>query len=593
MSSCSQFVFPLQVALNLREMNLMREQSLLTDVTITAEDREFECHRVVLASSCPYFKAMFTYDLRESTERKVTLHGIEATSFAQILNFAYTGTCMLSKQNAADIFVASDLFGILSLRNAAENFLKKCVDFSNCLQILRLSSMYSCPEVTKIAKEFARQNFIDVTQQNEFLQLTIDDVIDYLNDDDINVAREDLVFDAAIRWLRHQPNPTNLTQRVLESVRLPFVRPEYLKIQSTMEVLLNDNAQCLQKISEAISYHHSDSNCGTFLNKQRKPRKRTSREVVMVFGGETRAGSTHEASNDVSYYDPMTSRWDSISILPGAVSAEAFSVVSLGYEIYLTGGTVNGKATNKVTVFYTYLNKWVKLSNMLVPRYHHTCTAIGDMIYAVGGTNGSRCLDDVERYRSDVDKWEKIEKLVHAIKCPAVATHKEKLYVFGGFTDSYVISQSIQVYTIPDKTWTIISSSMIDYTCAHAAPINSKIFLLGGGSKIVKIYDTETDQVSRVSDMLEKRDNCGVTVVGGKIFVTGGVSESSGPSLMTSECYCPLRNKWERIPEMPRPLHRHGSVSMRIPIYQRTDRVSPRTPRTMTSSEEVTSPGIT
>lgn len=151
-----------------------------------------------------------------------------------------------------------------------------------------------------------------------------------------------------------------------------------------------------------------------------------------------------------------------------------------------------------------------------------------------------------------------------------------------------------------------LSCPAIDYTCAKAIPLAQKIYLLGGCSKTVKVYDPKTDVVRKVADMTtvsrskqilfvgsilaltrinnlciftsfrQKRDNCGAAAVGGKIYVTGGISGSNGASLDTAECYCPVLDKWETITTMPKRLYRHGCVSMRIPVY-RTDVVGRRT----------------
>ncbi|XP_076802565.1 kelch-like protein 29 [Clavelina lepadiformis] len=566
----TQFVFPMQGAATLRELNLMREEGILTDVTIVAEDRRFECHRAVLAASCSYFKAMFSYGLRESRETIITLHGIKPIVLDLVLQYAYTGMCVLAKSSVCDLFTAADLFGLLPLREAAVRFLHKCIDHSTCLQIYRLADQHCCKELMNAALTFARKHFSEIIMQDGFLELGVRTLTKYLDDDDLNVIREDLVYDAAMRWIRHDDvTRSQFVEQVLESVRLPFVKPEYLKLQATVDPLIYHNKACVRQVLEARTYQISGEFRDDFFGKQRKPRKCTSKEVVMVFGGEMRIGSLHEHNHDISYFDPLMQKWETMSSLPESLQVKAFSAISMGYEIYLTGGTVRNRAVSDVMTYYTYLNKWCPQSNMLTARYHHTCCCESGMIYAVGGTDGSRCIDEVERYDPVKNIWEPVPPLVHAVKCPALTAYQGKIYVFGGFSDQYVICQAIQVYEIESGFWTALSSPHIDYTCAHAALLSSKIYLLGGSSKVVKVYDPETDEIKRGPDLLQKRDNCGVTSVGSKLYVTGGVGKSSGSSMESAESFCPLRNKWELMPPMRQRLYRHGCVSIRIPIYQR------------------------
>lgn len=37
----------------------------------------FSAHRIVLAATVPYFNAMFTHDMIESTQKDIIMHGIE------------------------------------------------------------------------------------------------------------------------------------------------------------------------------------------------------------------------------------------------------------------------------------------------------------------------------------------------------------------------------------------------------------------------------------------------------------------------------------------------------------------------------------
>ena len=52
---------------HLREqLNRLRKDSVLCDVTITVGGRKIHAHKVVLAASWPYFEKMFTGGLSES-----------------------------------------------------------------------------------------------------------------------------------------------------------------------------------------------------------------------------------------------------------------------------------------------------------------------------------------------------------------------------------------------------------------------------------------------------------------------------------------------------------------------------------------------
>jgi hypothetical protein len=53
------------------EFNLMRKTGELTDVILVFEGKRIPCHRIVLASQCDYFRAMFRSGLKESSAQEI------------------------------------------------------------------------------------------------------------------------------------------------------------------------------------------------------------------------------------------------------------------------------------------------------------------------------------------------------------------------------------------------------------------------------------------------------------------------------------------------------------------------------------------
>lgn len=81
-SSTSQALSPESVApilvyrsqkhsrLSLEQMNEMRADGCLCDVTLIVSNERINAHRLVLASCSNYFRAMFTSEMAESRQRK-------------------------------------------------------------------------------------------------------------------------------------------------------------------------------------------------------------------------------------------------------------------------------------------------------------------------------------------------------------------------------------------------------------------------------------------------------------------------------------------------------------------------------------------
>jgi len=564
-----QFVHPLQGATNVRELNRMRQEGALTDVTLIADRREFECHRAVLAASCPYFKAMFSTGLRETNRSSIKLFGVTAESLDVVLEFAYTGTCVLTKRNAEDVLRTADLIGMLPLRDASAKFMMSCMDVTNCLQIRQIGQDHCLEELLQQTTTFCKKNFADIVHQEQFLILSLDQVVEYLGFDDLNVVNEGVVYDAAIRWVKYDPEERMpFAAIVIDCVRLPFVDPNHLRHQANMDPTIYEKNTFLKQILERKTERKPDELKNVdFVCLQRKPRLCTSKEVLAVFGGEIRAGTYLGKNYNLFCYHCDTEKWETIEMKTNSIKSEAFSTAAIEFGIYITGGIRNNKASSEVHVYLTYTNKWQSLPKMNTARYHHACVTQDNMLYAVGGTDGKRCLADVERYSPFKNEWKVISSLVCAVKCPAVVAYSGKLYVFGGFTDTYAINQAVQIYEPKEDSWTSIYSHSINHACAYAAPLNDKVYLLGGCAKTMKVFNPSTYAFENGPDMPVKRGNCAVAVVNGKLYVTGGVPEPNASSLRSVECYCPIAGKWETLQDMPHGLYRHNAVKIRTPLY--------------------------
>ena len=57
-------------------MESLRLARSLCDVTLIAGGQQFEAHRVVLAASSPYFRAMFAGGMEESRQREITIRHV-------------------------------------------------------------------------------------------------------------------------------------------------------------------------------------------------------------------------------------------------------------------------------------------------------------------------------------------------------------------------------------------------------------------------------------------------------------------------------------------------------------------------------------
>lgn len=157
-------------------MASFRRANTLCDVTIQVEGQQFEAHRVVLAASSAYFRAMFGGKLEESRQKVVTIHNIPAAILGQLIDYCYTSAIEVTEDNVQVLLTAAGVLQFGWVQEVACEFLKRRLDATNCLGIAALADTHSCPDLRLAAESVALQNFLEVVEGTEFYQLPVEEL---------------------------------------------------------------------------------------------------------------------------------------------------------------------------------------------------------------------------------------------------------------------------------------------------------------------------------------------------------------------------------------------------------------------------------
>ena len=243
---------PLQV---LSGLNDLRESSSFCDITICVGDDEYTCHKIVLASFSQYFKAMFSGQLAESRQDKVSINGVEGPMIKALIDYAYTSEVLITKTNVQSLLSVANLLEVLPVRDACCQFMEKNMDETNCLGIHCFAEAHACSELQEKAKIFTLRYFPEVAQQEEFLNLSQAKLIELVSDDSLCVDSEEAVYNAVTRWLCMDKSHSTDYHKVLEHVRLPLLSPYFLHDYVEKQEIIMHSAKCKALLEEAKTYH--------------------------------------------------------------------------------------------------------------------------------------------------------------------------------------------------------------------------------------------------------------------------------------------------------------------------------------------------
>lgn len=320
-----------------------------------------------------------TDDWPEKQQGKIELKELDACALASLVEYAYTGSIIINESNVQTILPAASLLQINSVRDACCKFLQTQLHPSNCLGIRTFADAHSCQELQVISNQYTLENFPQVALTEEFLTVKIEDLKSLVSSDNLNVTSEECVYQAVMRWIKHDmANRNQYLGQLLQHVRLPLTTRSFLLNSVSEEPLIQSCQLGKDLLIEAMKYHLSpesrvnmDSNVRT---KERKPAGLNS--YVFAVGG----GSLFAIHSECEFYNPLADKWTPFA--PTLQRRSRLGVVAMNRFLYAIGGYNGTKDLSSGEYYDPYTNQWCQMSSCMNSR--RSClgiTTLNGLIY--------------------------------------------------------------------------------------------------------------------------------------------------------------------------------------------------------------------
>ncbi|XP_059171541.1 uncharacterized protein LOC131952738 [Physella acuta] len=184
--------------------NLLEENELL-DYIVKVEDENFRCHRVILAASSHFFRALFRSNMKEEKEGCVTLSGMSAPTFQFILKSLYTGEVDLRSDNFIEVWQAADQLQVDFIVQNCEDFACEVIALENFEVIFKTAKSLNSKKVLDIRKTFLLEKFDEVSGTDVLMDLEFNDFNELIGSHDLKVSSEDIVLSTVMKWVEYFP----------------------------------------------------------------------------------------------------------------------------------------------------------------------------------------------------------------------------------------------------------------------------------------------------------------------------------------------------------------------------------------------------
>ncbi|CAG5865581.1 unnamed protein product [Menidia menidia] len=525
---------------------------LFTDVTLQCGDsgQVFHCHKALLAARSSYFQVMFTADMRERSNRVIKLTGVDGEVLGALVDYVYSAQVRITQSNVQSLLEAADLLQFVAVKQACEDFLIRLLDVDNCLGMHSFAELHLCLRLEREARRVMLSRFSELIEQEEFLEVDHEKVRSVLDAQSRTVQRDEVLIDAVVRWVTHDPDRRlHGVSDLLRSVHLDLDEGYF---RTTLEVhtqYLNGNngGKLKSLIVQALR------SCGKAISGSRE----VSSSMYVI------GGYYWHPLCEVQIWDPISDTWVQGKDMPNH-GRESYSVSLLGANIYVTGGykTNTVKALDTVSVYNCDYDEWTEVCPMITARYYHCSVALHGCIYAIGGYRQGAPEQEMEFYDPLKNRWFSVAKMIQGVGNATACVMGDKIYVTGGHYGyrGSCTYEKIQVYRPDINEWSIITKSPHPEYGLCSVALNNKLYLVGGQTTVADCYDPERDEWRPISVMKERRMECGAVVINGCIYVTGGYSDSKGTYLQSIEKYDPELDSWEIVGTLPSPARSHGCV---------------------------------
>lgn len=179
----------------------------------------FPAHRVIMAASSEYFKALLGPNFREGSEKLVTLKEIDGPTLKCVIDFIYTGNVTITNENVHAIIAAASSMGPITLETKCAAFWESILAVGNCVEILLNAEKYHLKELVPKAECFICVNFVAVPI-GDIPKLSAVHMEKLLDNTKIDADESD-IFDRLVHWIMEKSDePKEVHMNLIKLIEL-------------------------------------------------------------------------------------------------------------------------------------------------------------------------------------------------------------------------------------------------------------------------------------------------------------------------------------------------------------------------------------
>ena len=411
------------------------------DVTLEVDGRQLATHRCVLAASSQFFYTMFNSGMKESSQTLLKLHSVSFDSMSLILDYFYTREIVINDDNVLELLNTASFLLVTPVKKACIQILQRNFSTENCFSILQVAEQFGASDLAKRASNSIKENFFSAVNNEEFVSISKKSLIDFISSDEIQVEREEEVYQAVLKWVKYdEENRVSDLPELLSHLRGKSLPKGFLKSEMSKEPILAAFSSLVESSKRKIKTKWTKKKRGKRTGADNKPeaeRTRTSTELHNVMIGISSIYGFCKAF----CYDLDKEETFVLSDYPNIYSGPEFAFI--GRSLYIIGGSKISSARLSALCLDEVKNErkssmhpeWETKAPCKVDRVGASLVQLNGLLYYIGGwlEDGS-CCNTVECYNPEIDEWVYCASLNTFRSRSGCVTGNDHIYIIGGRT---------------------------------------------------------------------------------------------------------------------------------------------------------------
>ncbi|XP_077292019.1 kelch-like protein 24 [Arctopsyche grandis] len=500
---------------------------MYSDIELIINNKRYAVHKSILHMASALFRRLLNDNIRVL---EMDSKDIREISVSKAIEFLYKGTIEeLQIEQIANIVKLAELWQLDKLKDY-------CYLFGE--RIFRDNSQVS-QRLEDIDNYFIN-NFLDITTDIRFLNLSVENVKQLLSSDGLKVSSEEQVFKGLSQWVKHDwINRKKDLYSLMKCLRLPLCSVSFLLKE--VRALCCESVEECQLLLDAILWHQFPQNRSS-LKLMNSDIRNLDRRVLIV------GGRSSDTPGLIEMYNPTTNSWTNFFKID--INITMFSAEKFQNNLIIFGGwdTKENRLNDKVYSFNLHTKQLTDLAAMNKKRFNATSVIINERIFVIGGDDMKSRVDTIEEYNIIENSWKIVASMIESRYRHASVVYKGKIYVFGGISDDYL--SSVEEYDPNSNQWTKLSPMKWKRRNFTAVVVNDSIYCIGGHNYMgivgqVEKFDPRSNSWTEVSNMPVKDYGFQAIYHNEKIICFGGMRNSK------IQVYDPAKNTWQIIGEFP------------------------------------------